>query len=115
MFDFLSMMGTHDERKIDTYDENGIFVDTCLVTDGSQPYETAIAHKNYNNGDMVIVESYDTKDEAQLGHEKWVSIMTSDRLPEYLIDCANADIAQLVELVGGELSMRFPKDDTGSK
>jgi hypothetical protein len=61
-------------------------VDTCAVSDVPEPYETAIAHEDYGNGSgggMVIVEAYQTRDEALAGHKRWIEIMTTTQ-PEYL-------------------------------
>jgi len=95
MFDFMSMVGTHNDRKIDRYEKDGLFIDTCRVNDGKQPYETAVEHPAYNGGNMVIVEAYDTKEEAQEGHDEWVKKMTAPELPAQLVDCMNAHITDL--------------------
>jgi len=89
-----NMAGNYEERNVDTYDENGLFIDTARVTDGRQPYETAVAHPNYNGGKMVIVEAYNTKKQARVGHNKWVKTMTAFPLPLELRDCHNSRISQ---------------------
>jgi hypothetical protein len=100
MFNFIGMIGNHKDRMVDQYDENGLFIDTAYVNDGEHPYETAVEHEKYNNGKMVIVEAYDTKEEAQIGHDKWVKTMTSGTLPKTLVDCRNSFISQLASEVG---------------
>ncbi len=45
-----------------------ILVDTCFTMDTGM-YETAI---RVNNDPIIIVEEYNTKEEAEKGHEKWV-------------------------------------------
>ena len=98
MFDFLQDMGNYEARKVDTYEENDLFVDTCAVSDSTQPYETAVQHPAYNNGKMVIVELYDTKEEAQQGHDKWVDLMLKNP-PNVLHDvstCASASLLREV-------------------
>ena len=99
MFDFLSMAGNYEERKVSRYDEGDLFVDTCHVTDSDQDYETAVEHPRYNDGNMVIVEMYDTEKEAQTGHDKWVEIMTKKSLPKELKDVSTASIAKLCNLL----------------
>ena len=101
LFGFLSMLDNYGDRKVakDYYDWG--FVSTVAVNDGKQPFETAVQHPNYNGGDMVIVEAYDTRDEAQAGHARWVQTMTSDSLPETLKDCSNSYIAQLIDELEG--------------
>ena len=95
MFDFFMDAFNYDQRVVDRYEEGEVVVDTASVSDGSQPYETGICHPEYNDGDWVIVEAYDTKEEAQEGHIKWVYKMTDKNLPTRLTDCCNAGIAQL--------------------
>jgi len=105
MFSFWGMAGDYENRKIERFEEEGLVIDTCLVTDGEHLYETGVCHSSYNSGDWVIVEAYDTKEDAKEGHKKWIEIMTSDNLPEYLDDCMNAQVSHL----GGKTSMRFIK------
>ena len=96
MFDFLSMKDNRTERIVDNYNNGECQVDTCYVNDGSHDYETGISHPSYDYGSWIIVEAYDTRDEAQAGHDKWVKIMQTDPLPEKLTDCHNAKISQLL-------------------
>ncbi len=99
-FDFMVDMGNHEERKIETYDENDLFVDTCRVSDSSKPYETAVAHPAYNNGKIVIVELYDTPEEAKQGHKQWVDKMLNSP-PQQLVDVSTSASAILVRANGG--------------
>ena len=103
MFDFFMDVGNYDARKVDRYEADGFFVDTCACSHGSKPFETAVEHPDYNDGEMVIVEAYDTKEEAQAGHAKWVKRMTADVLPEQLVDCQNAGLAGLLGATGDEM------------
>lgn len=106
MFDFLGMsemLGNSKDRKVDRYERGDLFVSTVYVTDGRKDYETAVAHPDYNNGDIIIVECYDTKEEAQHGHNSWVVAMRDEPLPDKLTDCVNAEISQLLESAGGEM------------
>ena len=109
MFNFMSDADNYEERKIDRYDGEGFCIDTCAVSDGEKPYETAIQHPEYNDGDWIVVEAYNTPLAAQKGHKRWIEIMTSDHLPDSLKDCGNAEIAQLLEEVGG--TMEFPRKE----
>jgi len=92
----------YELRKVDNYTKGEVQVDTCLVTDSEQPYETGACHPKYNKGDWVIVELYDTKELAQKGHDKWVKLMTAKKLPKSLKDVSSADIAKLCEAVGSD-------------
>jgi len=100
--DFAGMIGNHDERVVaPQYSKDGIYVDTCMVTDADKPYETGIEHPNYKDGVMIIVELYLTKTEAIAGHKKWIKILTSDKLPKSIKDVSTASIAMLCD-IGGE-------------
>lgn len=104
MFRFLEMMGTHEERKVATYDKDGIFIDTCMITDSNRPYETAVEHPKYNNGTMIIVEMYDTKEDAQKGHDRWVEKMTAKELPKSIKDISTCDVVKFGHAIGVDLN-----------
>jgi len=106
MFNFIDMIGNHESRKVGTYEKDGLFVDTCLVTDSSEPYETAIGHPKYNGGSLVIVEMYHTLNDAEKGHEKWVERMTAKELPEKLVDVSTSGIALMGDLMIGNKDWR---------
>jgi hypothetical protein len=89
------MAFNYDERKVDRYEDETLLVDTCAVSDGAKPYETAVAHKEYKGGSWIVVEAYDTQEEAQAGHDRWVATMTAEELPDMLADCRNAAITAL--------------------
>ena len=97
MYDLLGlgMAGNYEQRLVANFTKDGIMVDTTEVYDSSQPYETAVEHPQYNDGSMVIVELYPTKEDAQKGHDKWVKIMTAKKLPKELKDVSTAHIAKL--------------------
>ena len=87
MFEFLSMMGNYESRKVDRYNgPDGFYISTAAVNDSDHHYETAVAHPQFNDGKLIIVEMYDTKAEAQAGHTKWVQTMTAKTLPKSLAD-----------------------------
>ena len=98
LFDFMVDFGNHEERKIDTYRQDGLFVDTCRVSDSSKPYETAVCHPAYNDDKLVIVELYDTIKEAKIGHEKWVDKMLHNP-PQQLIDVSTATAANILRAI----------------
>lgn len=56
----------YEERLVKNNKINDYTVDTCYTSDYG--YETAI---NKFDGDWVVVERYDSKEESQEGHEKW--------------------------------------------
>lgn len=78
LYGILTMANNYDERKVDNTKTDVFEVDTALVTDRDWTYETAIKHKDFNNGDWIIVEGCYNKEEAQAMHDKWVEIMKKD-------------------------------------
>lgn len=94
--------GNYDERRIgrETLPSDGV-VSTVRVTDGAHPFETAVAHEDYNNGELIVVEAYDTKEQAEVGHARWVATMTAEKLPESLTEAGNAEIEQLLHKHAG--------------
>lgn len=68
----------------------GFSLSTAFVRDGLKPYETAVSHPDYNDGMPIIVEAYDSVDEAKCGHARWVATMKADPLPDMLTDCCNS-------------------------
>ena len=88
------MVGTYEARKVGRYDDGPHkMVSTARVTDGKQEFETAFMHPEYNDGEMVIVEAYDTKADALAGHERWVTTMKNGPLPDELVSCLNSGIS----------------------
>lgn len=99
---FLSMADNYESRKIDRYDGDNFFISTAEVTDTDHPYETAIKHPDYNNNSIVIVEMYDTRQEAEEGHKKWITTMTADDLPKQLCDVSSAWVADFLDEIDGD-------------
>lgn len=62
---------TYEERKVDRTTINGYIVDTVKSGDIGKLYETGIIDDKQEL-EWVIVEGYDTLEEAQEGHNKWV-------------------------------------------
>lgn len=109
MFNFLLDAGNYESRKVARYDSDGLMVSTARVSDGAQPFETAVRHPSYNEGKVVIVEAYDDHASAQAGHNRWVALMTSEALPDKLVDCCNSEIGSLAGAMGCETE--FPRKD----
>lgn len=105
-----AMAGNYEQRCVGRHDiDDHTFISTAEIYDGSHPYETGVKHPEYNDGSMVIVEAYDTREEAEAGHAKWVKTMTADELPTELVDCCNAGIAQLCDALSPDDWNRFPR------
>lgn len=93
----LEMFGDYERRKVGRFDAEWGFVSTAFVTDADKPYETAVKHRDYNYGKIVIVEAYDTKEQAEAGHAQWISTMTTQPLPDFLVDKGESGISQLCD------------------
>lgn len=106
MFSFLDMVDNYEQRKVARWEDEKRMVDTAEVNDGAKRYETAFQHPEYNNNETVIVEAYDTKDEAMAGHAKWLKVMLEGPLPDTLIDCGNSEVSSLLDAFGGEMSFK---------
>lgn len=114
MFDFFAMAGNYEQRKVGRLDADWGFVSTCYVNDADKPYETAVEHPEYNDGNMVIVEAYDTRGDAEQGHARWVDTMTAETLPDVLRDNGRAGIAMMIDAIGDDEAWRdFPRKRAG--
>jgi hypothetical protein len=91
-FSFFDMAYNYESRKVARTEIEGGFISTASVTDGAQPYETAISHPQYNYGSVIAVEAYDSLEAAKAGHQRWVEAMSLPELPESLIDCRNGEV-----------------------
>ena len=104
IFDFEQDRNNYEERMVGRDDYSWGFISTCSVSNGVQPFETAVEHGNYNNAEIVVVEAYDTKEQALAGHARWVATMTTPPLPAKLKDCCNSNIMQLGIKLGYHLN-----------
>ena len=92
MFGFLDQP-SYEDRVVGRDEFDWGFISTVKVNDGRKLFETAVKHHDYNEGDMVIVDCYDTKKQAKAGHDRWVTKMENP--PEELVDIANSEIQQI--------------------
>ena len=74
-FKFLSRLDKVEQLRKDMFrlEEKGWVVDTCQAAD-TEKWETGI-FQNGLGGDCLIVEQYGSREEAEKGHERWVSLM----------------------------------------
>lgn len=91
-------------------DKSKLMVSTARVSDGFKPIETAISHPRYNGGKLMIAEAYETVEQAQLGHAKWVGYMNQEKLPELILDAINCVPAQCI--VEAEGKLEYWRDET---
>jgi hypothetical protein len=109
-FGFNSMYDNYEQRAIDRYEAEGLIVDTAAVTDGKKPIETAIKCTRYDEQRFIVVEAYDTREEAQLGHDKWVKLMTAETLPDELVEIGNGAVVDFGISMGGVKTVFKRKD-----
>lgn len=86
MFDFLDMIGTYEDRKVDRFETDLFTIDTAYVTDREHPYETAIAHTKFNAGGWIILGWRDTKEEAQKYHDEMIQFFKDNPDIEQIVD-----------------------------
>lgn len=72
LFGLMSMMGNHDSRVVVNTKRDKFVLDTARVTDRDLPYETAVSHKDFNDGDWIVLEWSATKEDAEKVHAKWL-------------------------------------------
>ena len=73
LFGFFTMANNYDLRVVKNTERNTFTLDTAMVTDRALPYETAVAHKNFNDGDWIVLEWSETKEDAERTHDKWLA------------------------------------------
>ena len=111
MFNFLTM-SDYGSRKVGRHEADWGYISTAYVNDAEKPYETAVCHKDYNDGKMVIVEPYDTREEAETGHARWVATMTGDVLPDRLVDRGLSGVSQILDTLSDDNEWRiFGRED----
>lgn len=111
----LDMLLNYDDRKVERFEKGTLIVDTCAVSDSAQPYETGIKHSSYNEGKWIIVQLYDSVNEAKKGHKQWVKRMTSKSLPKELKDVSSASITEFVDAVKGQKWREYKKTSKKGK
>ena len=102
LFDFL-LEDDYEDRKIERYDDDELFVSTCRVSDSERPYETAVSTPEYNKGKIVIVEMYDTEQEAREGHHKWLEAMKNNP-PNALTNVSSCGSSEWIKKLGGTIA-----------
>ena len=67
---------------------DGYTIDTCYCTD-TQMYETAIVRKG-----VVVVEQYETEEEAHIGHMSWYQFISYVH-PDVLISAQTLELEEI--------------------
>ena len=73
LFGILTMSGNYDSRVVKNTKRNTFTLDTAMVTDRALPYETAVKHKAFNDGEWIVLEWSKTKEDAERTHDKWLA------------------------------------------
>lgn len=94
MFDFIGLLpylNNHQERVVANTKISNIEIDTCFADDIGKDFETGLCI----NGVWLIVEDYDTKEEAKAGHEKYVKLIQNKELKN-VVDIYGAGSAEII-------------------
>lgn len=66
-------------------DELPFCLDTVAVNDREWMYETAIQHPKFNDNEWIVIRGYNTKEEAEAGHEELITYYLMNR-PAFIKD-----------------------------
>ncbi len=97
----LEMSGNYEQRAVarHEFDEGRSVLDTAAVS-GRQPYETGLCSELYPGSEhWIILEGYDTREEAAAGHARWLALFLSDTPPAFIMDCNNSGLLDDEDLV----------------
>lgn len=106
------MAGNYEERCVARYEgDKDCFVSTAMVTDSNRPYETAICHPEYNDGRVIVVESYDTKEQALTGHARWEKMFVDNDIPDEIEDVSQSEITNWARNALGKIIYKKTNKD----
>lgn len=75
----------YTQRKVDRYKDDRMTISTVLTeTGGKRPYKTAIRHKEFNDGNWIVLGLCKTKAEAKAFHENMVEVLREDTMQDCL-------------------------------
>ncbi len=86
MFEWCDMIGTWEQRNVANYKNDIFVIDTSYVTDRPLHYETAICHKDFNDGEWIVLGWSETVEKAKEYHDKCVKQFTSNPYPVTIED-----------------------------
>lgn len=93
-------MGNYDRRMIARLEHEDVVLSTAYVDDSLKPIETAIKHPDYHDA-FVVVEVYDTEEEARKGHKKWKERVIKNTLPKTLKDVGMSKVTRMLRRESG--------------
>lgn len=84
-------------NRVDRYETDGVFVSTVKQVIGDDTinyFETAIAHKDFNGGQLEVVETCSVECDPKEMHNRWVKLLTSgvDNLEDRIRSMTNQRI-----------------------
>jgi hypothetical protein len=86
---------------VDRWEKGELLVSTIKVTDACiQPFETAVAHPDYNDGSCIVVATYPNLEEAAAGHAKWVETLQRE-LPDIILEVPNNVCGAMMMMMAG--------------
>ena len=78
MLDWLNMFGNYEQRVVANTKREDFIVDTAIVTDRDWIYETAVKHKDFNNGSWIVLDGCSNKEKAEQMHNKWLKFLDEE-------------------------------------
>ena len=108
-FGYDDMIGNYEQRKVANHKDDNVTVDTVRITDSDHNFETAVLSDEYKSGKWIVLEEYDTIEQAKVGHDKWVKIMTTEPLPETITDVSTSNVVNALREAGGQTEFKRKK------
>lgn len=108
MFDMLFNI---EERRVGFYETENFKISTVRVTDADKNYETGIKHEDFNDNRYIIVEEYDTFDQAQDGHNEWVQKLINTKSKDLVLKDISSSVWKKLEELSSENEDILPPDE----
>ena len=89
-----------NSEPIGRFKKGKILISTSYVDD-THKFETGVVHPEFDPHRCIIVQEYENKRRAILGHKKWCQIMTTNPLPKHLIDVSTSFCAIMQDKTEG--------------
>lgn len=80
----LTMRDNYEQRKMYNYLDGNMCIDTAIITDKELKYETALQHDSFNEGEWIVLEATDIKEESEKIHNKWVEKLKDNKFTEVM-------------------------------
>ncbi len=80
---------------------NGTALASVILASDTGLYELGVAHPWYNDGHVIIVFASHDEPEVTSEFRRWVEILGTGQLPEYIEVPTTSFLSALIELVSG--------------